>query len=456
MKTVAIFGSGMMPPAIIDYYTRKYPCNIIVATIDRPQAQALVGDNPNCTILEWSMDDDTSADRITQQADVVIPMVPEHVLLAVAKSCLRTKTHMVYTAYQEANIYALNQQAKDCGVLFLSEIGEDPGLDHLCTVKLLEEVRQAGGTVRQLAQWGAGLPDHADNNNPMGYKFSWSPPRLYEALQASVTYLVNGQKREYSNGEQYQNFHYLETKWGTFESVAHRTVLRYIDAYDLDASKISFFRGLMRYYGYCNTINAYLALGLLDSQVQRDYSNKTCAEITASLVNGTAETVEQDVANYLGIKFHDDIMHRLRWLGFFELQPAPIQAGTAAEYLLALQARKMMYTNEESDITLVMVRMEVEYPDGRCELKEATLRVAGIPGGFSAMTRAVGYSVGIAAKHVMEGDVSEIGCTMLPQVPHLCMAMRSEMAQYGFDFAYQTTELDSKRPGYVCGALTAS
>lgn len=453
MKTVAIFGSGMMPPAIIDYYTHKYPCKIIIATIDLPQAQALVGDNSLCTIEKWSMDDEDSADRITERADVVIPMVPEHVLLAVARSCLRTKTQMVYTAYQEKNIYALSDQAKAQGIVLLSEIGEDPGLDHLCTVKLLDEVRAEGGKVIQLGQWGAGLPDHADNNNPMGYKFSWSPPRLYEALQASVTYLVKGQEINHHQGEQYQHFNYLETKWGTFESVAHRTVLRYLDAYGLDKNEISYFRGLLRHYGYCNTINAYLALGLLDSKTVHDYRGQTCAEVTASLVNGDRQTVEQDVATYLGVKFHDDVIYRLRWLGFFESKPVPLEQGTRAEYLLALQGRKMMYAPDESDITLVMVRMEVEYPDKSRAIKEATLRVAGIPGGFSAMTRAVGYSVGIAGKHVMKGNVDATGCIMLPEVSNLCAAMREEMATYGFEFDYKTTPIASDELGYICSAL---
>jgi saccharopine dehydrogenase-like NADP-dependent oxidoreductase len=455
MKTVAIFGSGMMPPAIIDYYTQKYPCNIIVATIDLPQAKALVGDNSLCTIVEWSMDDRASADRITQQADVVIPMVPEHVLLAVAESCLRTKTQMVYTAYQEKNIYALDDRAKEQGIIFLSEIGEDPGLDHLCTVKLLDEVRAKGGKILQLGQWGAGLPAHADNNNPMGYKFSWSPPRLYEALQASVTYLVKGQEIQHHKGDQYKHFHYLETKWGTFESVPHRTVLRYLDAYGFNKNEISFFRGLLRHYGYCNTINYYLSLGLLDSKNTYDYQGTTCATVTASLVNGHPDTVDNDVAKYLGVKYHDDIIYRLRWLGFFDHQPVPIDRGTRAEYLLALQTRKMMYAPDESDITLVMVRMEVEYPDKSREIKEATLRMAGIPGGFSAMTRAVGYSVGIAGKHVMEGKVPQTGCIMLPQVSDLCAAMRAEMATYGFEFDYKTIPLAPEEKGYVCAALAA-
>lgn len=193
----------------------------------------------------------------------------------------------------------------------------------------------------------------------------------------------------------------------------------------------------------------------LDSKTTHDYRGQTCADVTASLVGGKPETVVQDVANHLGVKPHADIIYRLRWLGFFDAEPMPLEQGTRAEYLLALQTRKMMYASDESDITLVMVRMEVEYPDQSRELKEATLRVAGIPGGFSAMTRAVGYSVGIAGKHVMQGNVTDTGCMMLPQVPHVCTAMRDEMAGYGFDFAYQTRSLAPGETGYVCSALAA-
>jgi saccharopine dehydrogenase-like NADP-dependent oxidoreductase len=440
MKKVAIFGSGMMPPAIIDYYTHKYPCEMIVATIDLPQAKKLVGDNPLCQIMEWSADAQNSIDRITQQVDFVAGMVPEQVIPSVARSCIITKTPMVYTAYEESSVRALSEEAKDKGILILSEVGEDPGLDHLCTVKLLEEIRQQGGIVTKIMQWGAGLPDHADNNNPMGYKFSWSPPRLYEALQAKVSYIVNGKEVQHKNGEQYRHFKLVETKWGTFESVAHRSVGRYLVPYQLEHD-ISFFRGLLRHYGYCNTINHYLALGLLNSKVVFDYNSLTCRQVTASLINSTPDNIEAKIAAYLDVKIHDDIIYRLRWLGLFDDAPVPITLGTRVEYLLSLQKRKMMYAPNESDITLIQVRIEVEYPNQEKEIKEARLRVPGIPGGFSAMTRAVGYSVGIAGKHIMEGNIENTGCFMLPEIPKLCRLLRSEMATYGFEFNYKTIKL---------------
>ncbi len=439
MKTVAIFGSGMMPPAIIDYYSHKYPCQIIIATIDRPQAEKLIAGKENCQIAMWSADDPNSIDAITAKADLVAAMIPEHVLLPVAESCIRTATPMVYTAYNEVNIQKLSEKAQEKGILILSEVGEDPGLDHLCAMKILEDIRAENGKVLEVKQWGAGIPDHADNNNPMGYKFSWSPPRLYEALQASPTYTVNGEQISYHNGEQYKHFKLVDTLWGTFESVAHRTVMPYFDAYQLPKN-ISYIRGLLRHHGYCNTVNAYLKLGLLNSKQPFDYQGKSCREITASLIDAEPENLEQAMADFLEMKTYDDIMHRLKWLGLFKDSPAPIEQGTPAQYLLALQSRRMMYAEHESDITLILARITVELANGQRVLKEGRLRVAGIPGGFSAMSRAVGYSVGVAGRKILEGKVPQTGCLMLPELPDLCHLMRDEMAQYQFKFDYETFE----------------
>lgn len=438
-KTVVIFGSGMMPPAIIDYYTHKFPCHIIIATIDYAQAEKLIDGNPNCKIEMWSADDPQRIDALTGQADLVVTMIPESVLLPVAESCVRTATSMIYTAYDEKNIRQLSKKAKEKNILILSEVGEDPGLDHLCTLQLLDELSAANARVLTLNQWGAGIPDHADNNNPMGYKFSWSPPRLYEALQSTSTYTHKGQPIFYHGGDQYQHFRLLDTAWGTFESVGHRSVLPYFEPYQLP-SDISFFRGLLRHPGYCNTINAYLKMGLLESNTVFDYKNKSCREITADLVQSEPIDVENKIANFLGVKIHDDIIHRLRWLGLFADQEPPITKGTKAEYLLALQGKKMMYGPDESDITLILVRITAQLPTGNLLRKEGRLRVAGIPGGFSAMTRAVGYSVGVAGRQILEENISRKGCFMLPEIPELCALMRDEMALYEFKFAQESAE----------------
>lgn len=448
MKKIAIFGSGMMPPAIIDYYTHQYPCEMIIATIDLLQAKKLVGDNALCQIIEWSADNPESIDFITQQVDFVACMIPEQVVLSVAKSCIRTKTSMVYTAYEEANVKALSAEAKEKGILILSEVGEDPGLDHLCTIKLLEEIREKKGKVTKIIQWGAGLPDHADNNNPMGYKFSWSPHRLYEALQVDACYLDNGKEIHYKNGTQYQNFKLVKTKWGIFESVVHRSPVTYLAPYKLE-KKVSFFRGLLRHFGYCNTINDYLSLGLLNSSEIFDYRTLTCRQVTATLINDTTDNLESKIADHLNVKVHADIIHRLKWLGLFEDKPVPIKQGTRADYLLSLQKIKMMYAANESDITLIQVRIEVEYPNQKREIKEASLRVSGIPNSFSAMTRAVGYSVGIVGKHIMEGHVKTTGSTMLPKIPELCHLIRHDMSNCDFKFEYKTVTLPENTESHL-------
>jgi len=52
---------------------------------------------------------------------------------------------MITASYISKDMAALNQQAIDKGLTFLNEVGFDPGIDHLSTMKVLDEVNSHGG-----------------------------------------------------------------------------------------------------------------------------------------------------------------------------------------------------------------------------------------------------------------------------------------------------------------------
>lgn len=60
-------------------------------------------------------------------------------------------------------------------MILLNECGVDPGLDHMSAMKIIDEVHAKGGKIVSFYSICGGLPDPACNNNPFGYKFSWSP-----------------------------------------------------------------------------------------------------------------------------------------------------------------------------------------------------------------------------------------------------------------------------------------
>jgi saccharopine dehydrogenase (NADP+, L-glutamate forming) len=78
-------------------------------------------------------------------------------------------------------------------LIFLNEIGLDPGIDHLEAVRVIDEVHQQGGKIRSFVSWCGGLPMPEFSQNPLGYKFSWSPRGVLSAATKDAKYLQEGQ-----------------------------------------------------------------------------------------------------------------------------------------------------------------------------------------------------------------------------------------------------------------------
>ena len=52
---------------------------------------------------------------------------------------------MVTASYISPEMAKLDEQVKAAGLTFLNEIGLDPGIDHLATMKTIDEVAEKGG-----------------------------------------------------------------------------------------------------------------------------------------------------------------------------------------------------------------------------------------------------------------------------------------------------------------------
>ena len=74
----------------------------------------------------------------------------------------------------------------------LNEIGLDPGIDHLSAMQLIHDAHRRGGKVVSFRSLCGGLPAPEAADNPLQYKFSWSPRGVLSAGLNSSRYLENG------------------------------------------------------------------------------------------------------------------------------------------------------------------------------------------------------------------------------------------------------------------------
>ncbi|MCP4176728.1 MAG: saccharopine dehydrogenase [bacterium] len=371
------------------------------------------------------------------KADLVVNFVPPTFQVESTKICIKRKKHMIHTDFTIPEVTAMDDEAKKADVIILNEIGEDPGIDHMSIKKSLDEIKRKGGKVVSLDSYGAGLPSFEDNRNPFGYKFSWNPRGLMKSAMASGEYIKEGKIIEAIN--LFDHFRIVDLEGlGTFETYPNRECAVYKEPYGLD-DNVSFYRGLLRFTGWCNTIRKFMKLNMLDHSTVNNYKNLTYNEFVSSLVNSSNDGAKA-ISNYFNVETNDDFINRLRWLGFFEDKQIAIDKGSNVDLLVDLMLKKMSYQSHEKDMAIIHDDIIADF-SGKREKWSSTLVVNGIPEGDSAMARAVSLPVAIAAKFILEGKIKKRG-SVLPIYPEIYNPVLMELEELGIKFNHQRRILD--------------
>jgi saccharopine dehydrogenase (NADP+, L-glutamate forming)/spermidine synthase len=364
-------------------------------------------------------------------------MIPPKMHVIVAKACIKYGVNMLTTSYISPEMKSLDEEAKKAGIIILNEIGEDPGIDHMGAMKMINQITQEGGKIKSFKSYGSGIPSFEHNNNPYGYKFSWSPRGLLTAAQTPAVYIENGKKIEVSGENLFESSWLVDVEGlGTFETYPNRDSTNYVDDYNLK-DNLDFYRGLLRHPGYCNSIQSFKDLNLLNDDESHDLQNVSYKQFTQSLI-GVDEGIDikQVVSEKLNLKTSSDIIKQLQWLGLFDDDLIPISKGTNADVLLGLMEKKMAYEDHEKDMIIVHNEAIVEF-DNRMEKRTATMKVEGRPFGHSAMSRAVGLPAAIASRLILEGAIRSKG-VLKPITEEIYKPVLAELAENGYKFEHKT------------------
>ncbi len=441
-KKVAIIGAGKMTKPMADYFMDICGYEIIMADIVPEHALKIINDRELGKFALWSTDDPESIDRVVSEVDIVISMVPKPVHIYVAESCMRNKKSMITTSYEIPELTALDNEAQEKGVLILNELGEDPGIDHLGTQMILDGIREDGGKVISLYSYGCGLPAFEYNRNPIGYKFAWDPLTFFKAAQTTAAYYEHGKRIEVPGDKLFEDFKLVEiADLGIFETYPNKDCYKYLQAFGL-IDDTTFYRGLLRFPGYCNKMNKLSALGFYNSNDIQDFKSMTYRDLLADICGSTSTNkLEETVAQYLGLISNADFIHFLKWLGFFEDKEIEIDNGSKLDVLLYKMLKKMSYEPHEKDMIIVHIEAVAEFDSGKKEKRMATMRVEGIPYGDSAMSRAVALPTAITTKFVLEGKIKASGAQTPVSLPQLYKPLLEELETFGYSFNYQTQKL---------------
>ncbi|MEZ4411110.1 MAG: saccharopine dehydrogenase C-terminal domain-containing protein [Polyangiales bacterium] len=314
----------------------------------------------------------------------------------------------------------------------LNELGLDPGIDHMSAMRVIHQVRAKGGEVTSFRSYCGGLPAPEANDNPFGYKFSWSPRGVVLAARNSARYLKDGAEVVIPGPELFAKPEIVTVPGaGTFEGYPNRDSTAYLETYGLPNAR-TMFRGTLRNLGHCETWKAMADLGLFDD-VAREFPGGTFRDVMAALAGVSADgDVESAVAAKANVSRASAPIEKLTWLGMFDRDALPARSIAPLDALVARMVARMQYKPGERDMIALQHEFVATYPD-RAEKIVSTLVEFGQPGGESAMSRTVGLPAAIGVLRVLDGAIARRG-VVVPVTEDVYTPILDELEGLGIRF----------------------
>ncbi|MEX2230547.1 MAG: saccharopine dehydrogenase C-terminal domain-containing protein [Cyclobacteriaceae bacterium] len=414
MKRVLILGAGRSSSSLIRYmldHAGACQWYLTVADVSLETAQKKIGSNDAGKAVQFDINDPESSKEIIGGADIVISLLPPNFHPLVALRCLEGSKHFITASYVSDELKAFDKEAREKGLVFLNECGLDPGIDHLSAMKVIDDIRDNGGTITSFESFTGGLiAPETDPGNPWRYKFTWNPRNVVMAGQSTAKYLHDGKSKYISYQQLFRRITPIHVPgYGNYEGYANRDSLKYIDTYGLLGIS-TILRGTLRHKGFCAAWNILVQLGCCDDSYAMEYVSKMthAGFLNAFLPANPGDNTEEKVCTHFGLKASDPEIKMLKWSGFFEDTPVGLDQGSPAKILEYMLNKKWVLKDEDKDQIVMWHRFRYVL-EGKAKEIQASLVATGFDAVYTAMAKTVGLPLGIATRLIASDNIRARG-----------------------------------------------
>jgi saccharopine dehydrogenase (NADP+, L-glutamate forming) len=342
---------------------------------------------------------------------------------------------MVTASYVSKQVFRLGDEARQRALVFMNELGLDPGIDHMSAMQRIHQIQAKGGRITAFYSYTGGLVAPESDSNPWHYKFSWNPRNVVLAGQGTAQFLEDGKLKYIPYRRLFRQYRIVNIPgMGDWEVYANRDSLLYRDAYGLQDIK-TLFRGTIRHRGFCDAWNALVRIGLTDATFPIVDSDKlTYHDLMEAFLGISQHTgsVKDRTAKIIEVDPESEIMEKLEWLGLFSKRRIKVKNATPALILENLLLEK--WGLQPNDKDMVIMQHVFEYEINRKKHKlTSTLTMKGSNGTDTAMSRLVGLPLGIFVKLLLLGKISTTGVN-IPIMPEVYEPIMQELEQFGVKF----------------------
>ena len=439
MKQILLFGAGKSATILINYLLANASnenWNLIVADANLEMAREKLNNAPFGKAVSFDITDDTKRRSFISNSELVISMLPPSLHGKVARDCLRFSKHLLTASYVDDEMRSMKDEIANRHILFLCEMGLDPGIDHMSAMMLIDRIHTNGGNIVSFKSHCGGLVAPESDDNPWHYKLSWNPRNIVMAGKAGAVYKMNGKVIEQPYETLFDTNGVVSIpQLGTLQYYPNRDSLSYISLYSLE-STITFLRTTLRDPDFCTGWKHIIKAGLTDESPNGQLVEKECSFrewLDKSVASRTtAANFEGFLAKYVDARERTLVRQMFEYLGLFDNKIIPGYAKSSADVLQFAMENKLSLQANDKDMIVMLHEFEYDV-NGKHEIINTSLVVKGDDRVNTAMAKTVGLPLGIATKLILNGTIQSRGLR-IPVSKDIYEPVLNELEQYGIKF----------------------
>ena len=438
-RNILIVGAGKSTSYLIDYFLDKAATENLHLTIGDINPDAIapyIKNHTSCTVIQLDVFQDQDRKNAIEKSDIVVSMLPARMHIKVAEDCIAFEKHLVTASYISDAIKNLDQQAKEKGLIFMNEIGLDPGIDHMSAMQIIDRIHKKGGKILLFESFCGGLVAPESDDNLWNYKFTWNPRNVVVAGQGGVAkFIQEGNYKYIPYNKLFRRTEFFNIEgYGRFEGYANRDSLKYREIYDLQ-NVLTLYRGTLRRIGFSRAWDVFVQLGMTDDTYTiEDSEGMTYREfINLFLPYSATDLVELKLRHYLKIAQDDIKWLKLQELNLFDpKRKIARKNGTPAQILQEIL--EASWTLDDTDKDMIVMYHKFGYElDGEKYQIDANCVVIGENNTHTAMAKTVGLPVAMATLAILNKKITTPG-VQIPIRPEVYEPILAELKENGVIF----------------------
>ncbi|WP_289038471.1 saccharopine dehydrogenase family protein [uncultured Zobellia sp.] len=438
-RNILVIGAGKSTSYLLDYFLEKSEEEKLHLTIGDLNPENLpqhIRDHKNCTAIHLDIQNEEDRKNIISQSNIVVSMLPAFLHSKIAADCVALKKHLVTASYVSDTLKALDEEVKQKGLVFMNEVGLDPGIDHMSAMQIIDRIRDQGGKIVLFESFCGGLVAPESDTNLWNYKFTWNPRNVVLAGQGGAAkFIQEGTYKYVPYHKLFRRTEFFDIEgYGRFEGYANRDSLNYREAYGLQDA-LTLYRGTMRRTGFSKAWNMFVQLGMTDDSYTLENSeNMSYREFTnLFLPYSPTDSVELKLRHYLKIDQDDSMWDKVLELNLFDQNKTiPLKNATPAQALQYILEDS--WTLKDSDKDMIVMYHKFGYElDGQKHQIDANMVVIGENRTHTAMAKTVGLPVAIATLAILNKKITTPG-VQIPIKKEVYEPILKELKTYGIDF----------------------